>query len=34
VRLRALEDRLSALPDDERRALLAVVPVLEQLGDG
>jgi DNA-binding MarR family transcriptional regulator len=33
VRLRALEDRLSALPADERRALLAVLPVLEKLGD-
>lgn len=34
LRLRALERRLDALPDDERAALLAALPVLEKLGEG
>jgi DNA-binding MarR family transcriptional regulator len=33
LRLRALQDRLGRLPDDERVALLAALPVLEKLGD-
>ena len=33
LRLRALQQRLAALPDDERAALLAALPVLEKLGD-
>ena len=33
LRLRALRDRLAALPDDERAVLLEALPVLEKLGD-
>jgi len=33
VRLRALEERLTALTEDERAALLDVLPVIEKLGD-
>jgi DNA-binding MarR family transcriptional regulator len=33
LRLRALQGRLGRLPDAERAALLAALPVLEKLGD-